>query len=83
MKRMTRVLMVLCSLFLVVSFAQAGTESSGAVKTVPAKAEEVQPVLAGQIFPAAQLKGSDGSAVETGALLAGKPAVLIFYRGGW
>lgn len=56
---------------------------AGELKAVPAKAEAVQPILAGQTFPAATLTGIDGISVNLNALLAEKPAVLIYYRGGW
>jgi cytochrome oxidase Cu insertion factor (SCO1/SenC/PrrC family) len=84
MKRTGKILSVVAMyLYLGLSLAQAGTEPAAANKTVPAKAEEVQPILVGQTFPNASLKGIDGSAVETSTLLAGKPSVLIFYRGSW
>jgi peroxiredoxin len=71
------VLMFCCSLVL------AETETPAVVRPVPAKAEEVQPLLVGQEFPKAVLKGGDGTAADLSAILAEKPSILIFYRGGW
>jgi peroxiredoxin len=43
----------------------------------------VRPPLLGSALPAATLRDLKGAAVELGSLLDGKPAVLVFYRGGW
>jgi peroxiredoxin len=51
------------------------------------KAEAVQPVLVGSAVPDVQLADSKASKVKLTSLLdrvaAGKPAVMVFYRGGW
>ena len=52
-------------------------------QTAPLKAEDISPLLIGEKLPAAQLLNSDGKAVELYSLLAAKPTVLVFYRGGW
>lgn len=41
------------------------------------------PLLLGSAAPDAALQTVDGQATTLGKALAGKPAVLVFYRGGW
>ncbi len=52
---------------------------------LPAKdAASVRPVAVGAKVPAAaRLQTPDGEAVTLGAALAGKPTLLVFYRGSW
>jgi hypothetical protein len=63
--------------------ARAATDSSGAINAVPTKVEAIQPILVGQAVPKLVLKGVDGADVALSALIAEKPSLLIFYRGGW
>lgn len=46
-------------------------------------AAAIQPVAPGTPAPAAVLQAVDDSPVSLAAVLAGKPTVLIFYRGNW
>lgn len=46
-------------------------------------AENVTPLLNGQVVPNSTLQTADGAVVSLKALLMQKPSVLIFYRGGW
>jgi hypothetical protein len=71
--------MVVASVVLNCARVQAGSD----FRVVPNDAQAVQPILAGQTFPQSALKGVDGSAVDVSALLAEKPSVVVFYRGGW
>ena len=50
---------------------------------LPKTPEEVKPLKAGGAAPSAPLKGSDGKETSLKEVAAGKPTVLIFYRGGW
>jgi hypothetical protein len=50
---------------------------------LPSAAEAVSPVLVGSAVPDGPLVTSDGTATTLGAILDGKPAVLVFYRGHW
>ena len=50
---------------------------------IPEKAEDVRPLLIGAEIPALSLRTSDGDAFDLNASLEDKPAVIIFYRGGW
>jgi peroxiredoxin len=49
----------------------------------PAASDAVRPLLLGAALPEANLRTVDGQAVTLKDALAGKPAVLVFYRGGW
>lgn len=44
---------------------------------------QVRPLLIGAAAPDAQLRTMDGRPVALRAALAGKPGIVIFYRGGW
>lgn len=46
-------------------------------------AENVTPILNGSTVPNVMVKTADGSPVSLPALLMQKPAVIVFYRGGW
>jgi peroxiredoxin len=50
---------------------------------VATSADKVQPLLIGALAPSAKLTNIDGKAVSLKDVLASKPAVLVFYRGGW
>ncbi|MFZ4855561.1 MAG: peroxiredoxin-like family protein [Desulfuromonadaceae bacterium] len=83
MRSMMLLSIILTAALFVCGTARAGVDTVTGVKAVPAKAEEVQPILVGQVFPKALLKGIDGTAMDLSALLTEKPSILIFYRGGW
>lgn len=46
-------------------------------------AENVTPLMSGQEIPDVAVKRPDGSAVNLRELVKDKPAVILFYRGGW
>ena len=50
---------------------------------LPESAGQVRPMLVGTALPPAVLTGDDGVSLDLGAAVAEKPAVLVFYRGGW
>jgi peroxiredoxin len=71
MKKLTFVL--ICTLFITcVSSAQ-----------LPEKAEDISPLLNGEMLPEAVLKSPDGREHRFSELLKEKPSVVLFYRGGW
>lgn len=47
------------------------------------KAEDISPLLCGEIIPDMYLINMDGKVTSTHYLFKEKPTVLIFYRGGW
>jgi peroxiredoxin len=44
---------------------------------------DIRPPLLGTALPEANLKTVDGASIPISAVLGGRPAVLVFYRGGW
>lgn len=51
---------------------------------VPASATAIRPITVGSpVDRTLSLRRTDGSAATLGDVLAGKPTVLVFYRGGW
>lgn len=50
---------------------------------LPEKAEDIAPLLIGEIFPDLEVMGLDGKTLSFYEVLQTKPTVLIFYRGGW
>ena len=49
----------------------------------PIKAEDISPLLIGEILPKASLQDADGKTMDLETILKLKPTVLVFYRGGW
>lgn len=56
---------------------------SVSAQTVAPSPAAVRPILIGAAAPDAQLRTMDGKPVSLKTTLGGKPAVVIFYRGGW
>ncbi|MAQ02669.1 MAG: redoxin [Alteromonadaceae bacterium] len=52
-------------------------------KELAAEANAVTPLLNGMKVPAVTLQFPDGSPVSLNALTMNKPAIILFYRGGW
>ena len=71
-----------CVLLLSVG-SRSSAHTGDASLAVPTQAEGVHPILVGQSLPKMVLKTPDGHAFDVNAAVAGKPTVLIFYRGGW
>ena len=46
-------------------------------------ADTVQPLAKGQHLPMATVFNADGRKITLSELIAGKPTILVFYRGGW
>lgn len=46
-------------------------------------AGEIQPLLVGSPIPSVQLRNDSGQEVDLQKVVAEKPSILIFYRGGW
>ncbi|WP_288879787.1 peroxiredoxin family protein [Pedobacter panaciterrae] len=53
------------------------------VKGVPLKPEDISPLLVGESIPVLKLLKSSGESFDLNKSVAGKPTILIFYRGGW
>jgi peroxiredoxin len=50
---------------------------------IPDKAEDISPLLYGESVPDVKITSIDGSRQSILSIIAEKPSVLIFYRGGW
>ncbi len=50
---------------------------------LPIKAEDISPLLVGEILPSAMLQTIESKPVNISSLLRIKKTILIFYRGGW
>ncbi|MCU0448762.1 MAG: AhpC/TSA family protein [Bernardetiaceae bacterium] len=50
---------------------------------VPAKPEDISPLLVGEKIPEVSLGQLDGGKVSLPQLVKRQPTVLVFYRGGW
>lgn len=50
---------------------------------LPAKPEDIAPLLIGETMPEVQVTQMDGSKTDVGTVLNGKKTIMIFYRGGW
>jgi len=59
------------------------TGSAFSADKVAATADEVCPLLVGAKVPKVSFTRVDGTAFDLPAAVSQKPAVLIFYRGGW
>lgn len=71
----TQILLPLISAFSLFTFS--------AQAEVPNDARQVNPVEVGATAPDVPLLRADGKTVRLHKLVAGQPAVLVFYRGGW
>ncbi|MDW7694433.1 peroxiredoxin-like family protein [Flammeovirgaceae bacterium SG7u.111] len=50
---------------------------------IPDKAEDISPLLIGEVLPNSELTKADGSTAKFYDVIKEKPTVLVFYRGGW
>jgi len=50
---------------------------------LPEKAEDVSPLLIGEVLPDNKLRNSEGIEESVLNVLSEKPTVMLFYRGGW
>lgn len=54
-----------------------------AMTAIPEKPEDISPLLIGESIPQITLSNAEGKSTNVNKMLAQKPAILIFYRGGW
>lgn len=71
------------ALSLAVALHGGWASAQSADDSIPASAEQVQPLAVGASVPVLTLQTADGKAVDLRKAIAKKPTVLIFYRGGW
>jgi hypothetical protein len=60
-----------------------GKKRMPASDPVASSPESVCPLLNGVKIPQVSLRTADGAPFELMAAIQAKPAVLVFYRGGW
>ena len=61
----------------------AATEGHAPPTEAAASAEETAPLEAGDRVPAARVKDMEGRTLDLSQVVAERPAVIVFYRGGW
>ncbi len=61
----------------------AGQEMTPMHYDAPQKPEDISPLLYGEKIPAVMLPDATGKEFDLNRSIAEKPAILIFYRGGW
>ncbi len=71
------------SIRLLVLMLMACSFSVFAHDQIPTDANDVRPIMVGQKVPAANVINAEGKTVSLQLLLAKKPSLVIFYRGGW
>lgn len=76
--RIIKTLLILCIAFTTSIFAEDFDRAKFAEN-----AELVTPILNGQTIPDVSLKTVNGQSVRLLDLVAEKPTVILFYRGGW
>lgn len=54
-----------------------------ATDPIPDSPSEIRPLLIGAPVPEVTLQTVDGNPFDLAAAVSERPAVLIFYRGGW
>jgi len=59
------------------------SDAANTADHVASSAQEARPIAVGAAAPDAALRDLDGNDVTLHAIVAGKPTVLIFYRGSW
>ena len=63
--------------------AEAVEKEAETTAQMPASAVEVRPLLVGAAVPDVSVHTVEGQPVSLRQVLAEKPTVVIFYRGGW
>ena len=68
------------SLIVVVATAIAAPAAAAELASAP---DQVRPILLGSRLPDVAMRTVDGKPTTLAKQVAGKPAILVFYRGGW
>ena len=83
MKEATNIQLAFGTLWTLAVLSMGGVAAAHAQAALPSAADKVRPLMVGTRMPAAQLQTATGETLDLGAAMAQKPAVLVFYRGGW
>ena len=74
----------LASLFLFAVIICSSIRLNAQMSTgIPAKPEDISPLLIGENIPVIKLPDAMGKNFDLNSAIAQKPTILIFYRGGW
>jgi hypothetical protein len=76
-----RALAGIAALVFVGSFA--GPAAARQLAAPAAAATEIRPLLLGSEVPPASVRSLEGEDADLRSIVAGKPTLLVFYRGGW
>lgn len=60
-----------------------GIDEAKAQGGYPEKAEDISPLLIGEVIPQVKLKDAMGHTFDLNKAVTSQPTILIFYRGGW
>jgi cytochrome oxidase Cu insertion factor (SCO1/SenC/PrrC family) len=71
------------TLVLAAAWAVAGAAAARQLPSPAASPTEIRPLLLGTEVPTVAVRGIDGEDADLRAVVAGKPTLLVFYRGGW
>lgn len=63
--------------------AQEMDKNAVSKTAVPSRPEDISPLLIGEKIPSVSLADQEGMMINLNAVVAMKPTVLVFYRGGW
>ena len=83
MKIINRILPVALMLVVATAVFAGENKMTEGSKKIAASAEDICPLLVGAKIPTITIKTHDGADFDLNAVVAQKPTVLIFYRGGW
>lgn len=63
--------------------AQSGQSPAKMTLAIPEAPTDISPLLNGERIPEVTLRDQQGRTVDLKKIVAEKPSVLVFYRGGW
>lgn len=74
-----RIFQTLAAMLIILSFQSFALDRT----QIADSAENVTPLLNGQMVPSGTLRTADGAPVSFQAMIMQKPSIILFYRGGW
>lgn len=80
---MRNIVLVFTLLLTLLSYAKLGYAKQVDRMLISESAEQVSPLLNGQLVPKVDVTQLDGKQVNLQSILANKKTILFFYRGGW
>lgn len=78
-----RSLAMLAAVGLLASVSGAALSNDKESRPAPTSPADIRPLLLGSALPSVNLKTIDDRSVALADVVGGKPALLVFYRGGW